>query len=210
MQPSTGPWFATARNVALFGNTDGSYDELAAYLQEAPVAVSLRPARPADPRPSTCARWAGFDDAERTLRTALADGAGRRRLLLALAAVLLSARRFDEGLAAAAAAIAAAPDDERGHRIRALLLSGLGRHRGGGRVRVPRGHPGPGLADRGDLAYSMLLQGAGRLRDAEQVAHRAVELAPQSADAHFQLADVTSDLGDRATRPRGPTPRRCG
>lgn len=33
VQPSTGPWFATARNVALFGNTDGSYDELAAYLK---------------------------------------------------------------------------------------------------------------------------------------------------------------------------------
>ena len=32
--PSTGPWFATARNVALFGNTDGSYDELAAYLKK--------------------------------------------------------------------------------------------------------------------------------------------------------------------------------
>nr|WP_255426905.1 ATP-binding protein [Pseudonocardia sp. C8] len=31
--PSTGPWFATARNVALFGNVDGSYDELAAYLK---------------------------------------------------------------------------------------------------------------------------------------------------------------------------------
>ncbi len=34
LQPSTGPWFTTARNVALFGNTDGSYDELAAYLKK--------------------------------------------------------------------------------------------------------------------------------------------------------------------------------
>ena len=34
VQPSTGPWFAAARNVALFGNTDGSYDELAAYLKK--------------------------------------------------------------------------------------------------------------------------------------------------------------------------------
>ena len=34
VQPSTGPWFATARNVALFGNTDGSYDELATYLRK--------------------------------------------------------------------------------------------------------------------------------------------------------------------------------
>ncbi len=34
VQPSTGPWFTTARNVALFGNSDGSYDELAAYLRK--------------------------------------------------------------------------------------------------------------------------------------------------------------------------------
>ena len=34
MQHSTEPWFAAARNVALFGNTDGSYDELAAYLKK--------------------------------------------------------------------------------------------------------------------------------------------------------------------------------
>ena len=31
--PSTGPWFATARNVVTFANTDGSYDDLAAYLR---------------------------------------------------------------------------------------------------------------------------------------------------------------------------------
>jgi SpoVK/Ycf46/Vps4 family AAA+-type ATPase len=34
IRPSTGPWFATARNVAAFGNSDGSYDELAAYLKK--------------------------------------------------------------------------------------------------------------------------------------------------------------------------------
>ncbi len=33
VRPSTGPWFATARNVVTFGNTDGSYDELAHYLR---------------------------------------------------------------------------------------------------------------------------------------------------------------------------------
>ena len=33
VRPSTGPWFQTARNVALFANQDGSYDELAAYMK---------------------------------------------------------------------------------------------------------------------------------------------------------------------------------
>jgi SpoVK/Ycf46/Vps4 family AAA+-type ATPase len=34
IRPSTGPWFTTARNVAAFGNADGSYDDLAAYLKK--------------------------------------------------------------------------------------------------------------------------------------------------------------------------------
>ena len=33
VRPSSGPWFQTARNVALFANQDGSYDELASYLK---------------------------------------------------------------------------------------------------------------------------------------------------------------------------------
>jgi SpoVK/Ycf46/Vps4 family AAA+-type ATPase len=33
VRPSTGPWFATARNVATFANSDGSYDELVNYLR---------------------------------------------------------------------------------------------------------------------------------------------------------------------------------
>jgi len=70
-----------------------------------------------------------LDDAERVLRSALSQDPSDGELLLMLAAVLLSARRFDEGLAASAGALAAAPDDERGHRIRALLLSGQGRYR---------------------------------------------------------------------------------
>lgn len=34
VRPSTGPWFATARNVVAFANTDGSYDDLAAHLKQ--------------------------------------------------------------------------------------------------------------------------------------------------------------------------------
>jgi SpoVK/Ycf46/Vps4 family AAA+-type ATPase len=33
VRPSTAPWFATARNVALFANEGGTYDELASYLK---------------------------------------------------------------------------------------------------------------------------------------------------------------------------------
>ncbi|MGH4014305.1 MAG: AAA family ATPase [Pseudonocardiaceae bacterium] len=33
VRPSTGPWFAIARNVATFANSDGSYDDLVRYLR---------------------------------------------------------------------------------------------------------------------------------------------------------------------------------
>jgi len=34
VRPSLGPWFETARNVALFANEGGTYDDLAAYLRK--------------------------------------------------------------------------------------------------------------------------------------------------------------------------------
>lgn len=34
VRPSTGPWFETARNVAMFANDDGMYDELLAHLRK--------------------------------------------------------------------------------------------------------------------------------------------------------------------------------
>ncbi|MBT8227777.1 MAG: tetratricopeptide repeat protein [Dactylosporangium sp.] len=34
VRPSTGPWFASARNVAMFANDDGRYNDLLAYLNQ--------------------------------------------------------------------------------------------------------------------------------------------------------------------------------
>jgi SpoVK/Ycf46/Vps4 family AAA+-type ATPase len=34
VRPSLGTWFDTARNVALFANEGGAYDDLAAYLRK--------------------------------------------------------------------------------------------------------------------------------------------------------------------------------
>jgi hypothetical protein len=33
VRPSIGPWLDSARNVVLFGDNDGTYDELKAYLK---------------------------------------------------------------------------------------------------------------------------------------------------------------------------------
>ena len=34
VKPSIGGWLATARNVAMYANDTGAYDELAAYLKQ--------------------------------------------------------------------------------------------------------------------------------------------------------------------------------
>lgn len=139
-----------------------------------------------------------LDDAEREARTALAAEPQDASLLAALAAVLLGADRHAEGLAAAEAATAAAPHDERAHRLRALLLSRQGRHH----EAVQAGYTSVSLAPEEPFAatgYARVLQRAGRLGDALQVAHRVVALAPNSADSHFLLADLASDLDDRRT-----------
>ena len=36
--PSTGPWLQTARNVAMFANSGGEYDDLLAYLRAKKLA----------------------------------------------------------------------------------------------------------------------------------------------------------------------------
>ena len=38
VRPSTGPWFSSARGVAMFANEGGAYDELVAYFREHPDA----------------------------------------------------------------------------------------------------------------------------------------------------------------------------
>ena len=43
VKPSLGAWFDTARNVALFANEGGTYDDLAAYLRKRRLSVSRWP-----------------------------------------------------------------------------------------------------------------------------------------------------------------------
>jgi SpoVK/Ycf46/Vps4 family AAA+-type ATPase len=41
VRPSTGPWFSSARGVAMFANEGGAYDELIAYFREHPNGFLL-------------------------------------------------------------------------------------------------------------------------------------------------------------------------
>ncbi|MBN9113347.1 MAG: tetratricopeptide repeat protein [Pseudonocardia sp.] len=142
-----------------------------------------------------------LDDAERAARDALASWPTDAGLLCELAAVLLAEERYAEALPAADAAVAADPEDERGHRLRGLLLSMLDRHAEAlsaawTAVSIAPHEPVAGIA------YTRVLQRAGRLHDAARAAGRVVTLAPSSPDAHFLLADVAGDLGDVATARR--------
>jgi tetratricopeptide (TPR) repeat protein len=136
------------------------------------------------------------EEAERVAREGLAEEPGEPLLLGALSATLLRAHRHEEGLAAAEAACAAAPRAERGHRLRALHLSYLGRHP----EAIEAGHLAVSLEPHEPTAvhgYATVLQRAHRLPEALAAARRVVELNPDDAGAHLLLADIASDAGDR-------------
>ena len=197
VQPSTGPWFATARNVALFGNTDGSYDELAAYLEEEPEAVS-RAAAGRDPRAEHL-REPGPAGRGRAGRARGAGrGPGRRRLLLGAVGGAADRAAVRRGAGGRRRGVAAAPDDERGHRLRALHLSLRAGTRRPSRPATVR-HAGPDRRPR-PPATPMPLQRAGRLGEARAGRPPRGRAGPDAADAHLLLADVpaTSPTGRRA------------
>ncbi|WP_232661389.1 tetratricopeptide repeat protein [Pseudonocardia sp. TRM90224] len=139
-----------------------------------------------------------LDDAEEQARSALAAEPTHPDVLCELSAVLLAKKRFDEALAAADAATGAAPEHERPHRLRGLALSAMGRHpeaveAGYLAVSIEPEHPTVATA------YAEILQRAGRLGDALNVARLVVTMAPHTADSHFLIADITSDMGDMVT-----------
>jgi tetratricopeptide (TPR) repeat protein len=142
-----------------------------------------------------------LDDAERTLRDALAATPDDPDLLGALGWVLYTADRPAEGLAAAEAALGRAPQHGDFHRLRAALLSELNRHA----EAVQASSTAVSLAPQDPAtarAHARVLSRAGRLREAADAARHAVALAPESAAAHFTLADISDDLGDRRTARR--------
>ena len=146
-------------------------------------------------------RLGRLDDAERTLREALATAPDDPDLLGELGWVLYLADRPAEGLAAADSAVGAAPQEGRFHQIRACLLSELGRHDEAVRAAYAAAAlqpQDPGIA----RTCARVLAAAGRLREAADAARHAVALAPESSAAHFTLADISDDLGDRRTARR--------
>jgi tetratricopeptide (TPR) repeat protein len=134
-------------------------------------------------------------DAERMIRTALAEEPQDGQLLWRLAAVLLNSKRYDEGLAAAQAAVAADPSNPNAHRVLGLLLA----ETGAGSQAVHAAYTAVTLAPHHAhtvVAYSYVLSRANRYEEAAEVARRAVELAPHDTDAHTQVGDIAMHTGD--------------
>jgi tetratricopeptide (TPR) repeat protein len=142
-----------------------------------------------------------LDDAERTLREALATAPDDPGLLSELAWVLYLADRQAEGLVAAEAAIALEPQEARHHQIRASLLSGLNRHEEAVQAVFTAGSlrpEDPKIA----RTSARVLSVAGRKREAYDAARHAVALDPESSAAHLMVADIADDLRDRRTARR--------
>lgn len=139
-----------------------------------------------------------LDDAERTLREALAAAPQDAALLSELAWVLNLADRHAEGLPAAEAAIAVEPQVARNHQIRALLLSGLNRHEEAVQAAAVASSLRP---EEPTIARTCarVLSAAGREHEAYEAARHAVTLDPQSSAAHLLVADLADDIRDRRT-----------
>ncbi|WP_279579274.1 tetratricopeptide repeat protein [Fodinicola feengrottensis] len=137
-------------------------------------------------------------DAEAELRRLLAGEPADAEALMMLAHLQLMDRRFAEALAAADSAVAAGPFAERAYRLRALALSGLGRHEPAveAAARAVSLDPYSSIVLR---CYAIVLHTAGQSGLAQEMAGRAVQLNPLDPDAHFRVGDIASDRGDRET-----------
>lgn len=142
-----------------------------------------------------------LDDAERTLREALAAAPHDAGLLSELAWVLDLADRQAEGLPAAEAAIALEPQEARHHQIRASLLSALNRHDEAVQAAFTAGSLRP-EDPKVARTCARVLSVAGRKREAYDAARHAVALDPESSAAHLLVADIADDLRDRQTARR--------
>ncbi len=140
-------------------------------------------------------------EAEAALRTLLAAEPADAEALMMLAHLQLVDRRFDGTLHAADAAIGAQPLAERAYRLRALALSGLGRHDEAvvAAEHAVRLDPYASIVLR---CYAIVLHAAGRSEQGLEMARRAVDLDPLDPEAHFRVGDIASDRGDRATARR--------
>jgi tetratricopeptide (TPR) repeat protein len=142
-----------------------------------------------------------LDEAERTLREALAASPDDPDLLGELGWVLYLADRSAEGLAAAEAAIALAPGEAHFHQYRASLLSDMKRHD----EAVQAAYTARSLRPQEPKiarTSARVLAAARRLPEAYEAARHAVALDPESSDAHFLVADIADDLRDRQTARR--------
>lgn len=137
-------------------------------------------------------------DAERLIRTALAEEPQHAQLLWRLAAVLLATNRGAEGLGAAQAAVRADPQDPNAHRLHALLLDEQGYVAHAEQAAYAAVQLAPHHAHT-VVVYSYVLGRAGRFAEAATVARKAVELAPHDAETHAQVGDIALMTNDRYT-----------
>lgn len=136
-----------------------------------------------------------FGDAERALRSALAEAPGDSRLLTLLAHVLRRTQRYPEALDACDAAISADPSRAAVHAERAECLIALLRDADA----IAAASESVRLAPWDAAAHLVLARAcnaASRHDEARAAASRGLSLAPRDPDALVTLADVERDAGN--------------
>ncbi|WP_436531416.1 tetratricopeptide repeat protein [Actinoplanes sp. HUAS TT8] len=134
-----------------------------------------------------------FEQAETTLRTALAGAPGDADLLTLLAYALRRQAKVAEARDASEAALVAAPDSADAYAEHAAVLLALLRFKEAIVAAEQAVRLDPGQL----LLLAQTLVADGRHAEARDAARRGLALTPHSANALVTAADVARDAGDR-------------
>ena len=210
VKPSTGPWFEDARNVVMFANEGGRFDDLRDYLNAAPPVVTGN-ADQALARAESLMELERWRDALRRSRRRSQTTRRRAMAYCMKAGCHLGLGQLDEAEAAARRAAGLAPQEEWPHRLLALApccASGKRREAEREAAEAARLEPDSPHALH-VLAVSQL--GAfrrGRRREARPRLRRSRRTRTRAC----RTTRWRSSRSPRATRraPSPPTARRCG
>ena len=204
VKPSLGAWFDTARNVALFANEGGAYDDLAAYLRKRRLLLDAREPgsivielRQELARASAMLDVRRFDEATALLARVVATEPESSRAWCLMARAHLGTNRYTDAIDAANRAVALDPADEWPHRLASNALVHLGNFPDALRAADQACRLAPGFWQTHVCVAQAALAGH-RLDIANAAAARARALAPNEPDVHFLSGKVSLTGGELA------------
>ena len=199
VKPSLGTWFETARNVALFANEGGAYDDLVAYLRKRRLILrepgDLTELRQELARAATMLDLGRYDEASTLLARLVSTEPDSGRAWCLFARAHLGADRYAEAVEAANRAAAIEPGEEWPHRLASNALMHLGNHAEALRAASESRRLAPGYWQT-HVCVAQAALAAGQPALAATAAAEARRLAPNEPDVHFLSGKVALARGD--------------